>query len=110
MSASDSSTPEAAAFQAMLAQSNAAATARGDPAMSTEEADRIGKAFEDPKFREMFKQYIDDLSDPANRAEQEAYLSQLEREHAVPEHMQLVRPKVCGHMAGVLQQAQHGRG
>ena len=27
--------------------------------MSTEEADRIGKAFEDPKFREMFKQYID---------------------------------------------------
>lgn len=45
---------------------------------STDEKDRFVKAFDDPEFRKLFSNYMDELQDPANRAETETYISQLE--------------------------------
>jgi dynein assembly factor 2, axonemal len=45
---------------------------------SSDEKDRFVKAFDDPEFRKLFSNYMDELQDPANRAETETYISQLE--------------------------------
>ena len=47
--------------------------------MTNEEGEKFRKAFEDPKFREMLADYMDEISDPKYRAETEQYISQLER-------------------------------
>lgn len=56
-----------------------------------EEAQKFKNAFDDPEFRKMFAEYMDELQDPKNRAETEAYISQLEGEQKVPEGKELVR-------------------
>lgn len=58
---------------------------------SPEEANRFKKAFSDPEFRKMFSDYMDELQDPKNRDETEAYISQLETEQKVPEGKELIR-------------------
>ena len=68
---------------------------RRDPdklGFSEEEGKKFGTAFADPEFRKMFGDYMDELQDPANRAETEAYISQLEGEQKVPEGKELIRP------------------
>jgi len=60
---------------------------------SSEEASRFKKAFDDPEFRKLFSEYVDELSDPKNRQETEAYISQLEGEQKVPEGKELIRPE-----------------
>lgn len=60
---------------------------------SAEEASRFKKAFDDPEFRKLFSEYVDELSDPKNRQETEAYISQLEGEQKVPEGKELIRPE-----------------
>lgn len=62
-----------------------------DMKFSTEEADRFKKAFEDPEFRKMFADYMDEIQDPRYREETEQYISQLETEDKVPEGKQLIR-------------------
>ena len=57
-----------------------------------EESTKFSKAFDDPEFRKMFGEYMEELSDPANRAETEAYISQLEGEQRVPSGKELIRP------------------
>lgn len=69
------------------AQENHAADGQFTP----EEANRFKKAFEDPEFRKMFSEYMDEIQDPANREETEAYISQLESEEKVPEGKELIR-------------------
>jgi hypothetical protein len=59
---------------------------------SEDEGKKFGTAFEDPEFRRMFSEYMDELSDPAHRAETEAYISQLEGENKVPAGKELIRP------------------
>jgi len=58
---------------------------------SVEEASRFRKAFADPEFRKMFAEYMDELQDPKNREETEAYITQLEGEQKVPEGKELIR-------------------
>ncbi len=58
---------------------------------SNEESTKFQKAFEDPEFRKLFADYIDELQDPKNREENEAYISQLENEKKVPEGKELIR-------------------
>lgn len=58
---------------------------------SEDESTKFQKAFEDPEFRKLFSNYIDELQDPKNREENEAYISQLEGEKKVPEGKELIR-------------------
>lgn len=60
---------------------------------SSEETNRFQKAFEDPEFRKLFADYMDELQDPQNREETEAYISQLEGEKKVPDGKELIRPE-----------------
>ena len=58
---------------------------------TSDETSRFQKAFNDPEFRKLFADYMDELQDPANRAETEAYISQLEGEQKVPAGKELIR-------------------
>ncbi len=58
---------------------------------SVDESTKFQKAFEDPEFRKLFSEYVDELQDPKNREENEAYISQLENEKKVPEGKELIR-------------------
>lgn len=40
------------------------------PNFSKEEADRFRNAFDDPEFRKMFSDYVDEIQNPEHRAEQ----------------------------------------
>ena len=60
-----------------------------------EESNRFQKSFEDPEFRKLFADYMDELSDPKNREETEAYITQLEGEQKVPEGKELIRYDYC---------------
>lgn len=48
--------------------------------VTTEEADRLRKAFKDEKFREMFREYAQEISDPENRRQYEKEIQLLEQE------------------------------
>lgn len=85
--------PSAAAFQAMLEAAQAKAEAETEKTQFTpEEADKFKKAFDDPEFRRMFSEYVEEMSDPKNREETEMYISQLEGEQKVPQGKELIRP------------------
>ena len=60
-----------------------------------QETQKFKTAFDDPEFRKLFADYMDELQDPANRAETEAYITQLEGEQRVPEGKELIRPIPC---------------
>ena len=83
--------PGADAFKKLLdeAQNKHAETLN----FSETESQNFKKAFDDPEFRKMFSEYVDELQNPANRAENEAYITQLEGEKKVPEGKELIRPK-----------------
>jgi dynein assembly factor 2 len=57
------------------------------------ETENFKKAFDDPEFRKMFTEYMDEMQDPNNRQETEDYIKQLEGEQKVPQGKELVRPK-----------------
>jgi hypothetical protein len=65
----------------------------GNSAMqfSSEESEKFKKAFDDPEFRKLFADYLDEMQDPKNREENEEYINQLERENEVPEGKELIR-------------------
>ena len=58
-----------------------------------EEISNVSNALKDPKFRDLFKEYVDDISDPKHRGEYETYLSQLEAKGEVPRGRKLLRAK-----------------
>lgn len=74
-------------FQELLehSQKQAAQQGKEDFKFSKEEGIKFKNAFNDPEFRKLFAQYLDDMQDPKNRAENEAYITQLEGEKKVPE-------------------------
>lgn len=49
-------------------------------------------AMKKPEFTKLMKEYMDDISDPKHRAEQEQYLQQLEADNKIPGNMQLIHP------------------
>ncbi|CAM9780506.1 unnamed protein product [Sphacelaria rigidula] len=46
----------------------------------------------DPEFQSMLRDYMTEMQDPKQRAEQEAYISQLETQQRVPEGREVVHP------------------
>ena len=58
-----------------------------------EEISNVSNALKDPKFRDLFKEYVDEISDPKHREEYETYLSQLEAKGEVPRGRKLLRAK-----------------
>ena len=48
---------------------------------------KFRKAFQDPEFCKMMSEYVDEISDPKHRAEQDAYIRQMEAEGDVPEDL-----------------------
>ena len=80
---------DADALRSML---DASQQAKGiDAKFTPEESNRFKKAFDDPEFRKMFSEYMDELQDPQHREETEAYISQLEGEQKIPEGKELIR-------------------
>ncbi|GMH50264.1 hypothetical protein TrRE_jg5265 [Triparma retinervis] len=63
--------------------------------MSKEEVDKFTKAFAEPEFRKLMADYVDEISDPKNRAETDAYIRQLENQGEVPEDKEIIRPDAC---------------
>jgi hypothetical protein len=51
-----------------------------DMNLSDQEIQKFEKAFQDPEFIRMFSDYAKEMQDPANRAETDAYLRQLEQQ------------------------------
>ena len=49
--------------------------------MTKDEVGKFEKAFQDPKFKQMFEDYAREISDPKARAESEAYLRQIEEQN-----------------------------
>jgi len=75
-------------FQAAMKSSNT-----GNFKMTNDEQQKIMEAMKKPEFGKLLREYMDEISDPKNREEQEQYLRQLERENQVPEGIQLAYPK-----------------
>ena len=48
--------------------------------MTADEVRRLHECWEKPEFKQMFHEYAEEVSDPANRAETEKYLTQCEAE------------------------------
>eukprot|EP00899_Mesostigma_viride_P011469 jgi/Mesvir1/20322/Mv19912-RA.1 len=65
--------------------------------LTPEEVGRFEKAFKDPKFMDMMREYAEELRDPKHMAETEAYLKQLEEQGRTQEvygkDVELVLPK-----------------
>lgn len=51
-----------------------------DMQLSDHEMQKFEKAFQDPEFIRIFSEYAKEMQDPANRAETDAYLRQLEQQ------------------------------
>eukprot|EP00232_Nephroselmis_pyriformis_P030666 CAMPEP_0182863780 /NCGR_PEP_ID=MMETSP0034_2-20130328/6831_1 /TAXON_ID=156128 /ORGANISM="Nephroselmis pyriformis, Strain CCMP717" /LENGTH=288 /DNA_ID=CAMNT_0024996019 /DNA_START=42 /DNA_END=904 /DNA_ORIENTATION=+ len=75
----------------------AATESMKDLKLTEDEVGKFEKAFKDPEFMKMFMEYAQEVSDPKNRAETEAYLQQIEGEGRAEEvygkGVELVAPK-----------------
>ena len=103
-----------AAVSASLKAAQTKGMGRVGGKITEKEAADMRSAFEKPEFRDMFRQYLEEISDPKARQvrrkgmyewcmplteesmlqEQEAYLQQLERESSIPDDVKLVKPTV----------------
>ncbi|KAK1943363.1 Protein kintoun [Phytophthora citrophthora] len=82
-----------ALFEAAMRQQGEAQKSGTDPKVTPEEQQKFLSAMKDPEFRSLLNEYMQEISDPNNRAETEKYLSQLENEQKVPMDKQLIKPK-----------------
>nr|XP_019966653.1 PREDICTED: protein kintoun [Paralichthys olivaceus] len=70
--------------------------------MTADEVEKLGKAFKDDKFREMLREYAEEISDPENkkRYEEEIALLEQQRGHSIdfihPEPFRALRTSVDG--------------
>jgi len=67
----------------------------GDFKMTKDEANKIESCFKEPEFRDLFKEYMDEMADPKHRSESDQYLRQLEGEGNVPEGMAMCSEGIC---------------
>mmetsp|Transcript_28049 Transcript_28049/g.44123 ORF Transcript_28049/g.44123 Transcript_28049/m.44123 type:complete len:276 (+) Transcript_28049:1221-2048(+) len=76
-----------------------------DIQLTAKEAKNFDAAFKSEEFRRLMADYVDSLSDPSNREQQEAYISQLEANKELPPGKSLIRPNagfvVKCHISGV---------
>jgi hypothetical protein len=63
-----------------------------DIKITRQEMNNVLKALEKPEFQGLLEEYVDEISDPKNKAEQEAYLKQMEAQNDLPTGTKLVRP------------------
>jgi dynein assembly factor 2 len=63
-----------------------------DVKLTAEEANKLDAAFGSEEFRTLLSSYVESLSDPRNREEQEAYISHLEANQELPVGKILLRP------------------
>eukprot|EP00921_Rhytidocystis_pertsovi_P015707 GHVQ01024938.1.p1 GENE.GHVQ01024938.1~~GHVQ01024938.1.p1 ORF type:complete len:142 (-),score=26.75 GHVQ01024938.1:59-484(-) len=61
--------------------------------LTQSELDKLTKAFKKKEFRDLLHEYVNDLTDPKHRQEQEAYLRQLEEAGELPQGCELIRPR-----------------
>ena len=71
----------------------AAASTDSDFKMTDDEVERFSKAFEQEEFRKLFSDYVQEISDPKHRAEQEAMIRQMEADGQVPGDKELIHPR-----------------
>ncbi|CAM9948259.1 unnamed protein product [Scytosiphon promiscuus] len=65
---------------------------KADFDVTPEEATKFKAAMADPEFQAMLRDYMEEMQDPAQRAEQELYISELESQNRVPEGKEVVHP------------------
>ncbi|KAG6614917.1 kintoun protein [Phytophthora cinnamomi] len=78
---------------AMRQQQQTQKTTGAEPKVTPDEQQKFLSAMKDPEFRSLLNEYMQEISDPRNRAETEQYLAQLEHEQKVPADKQLVKPR-----------------
>lgn len=60
--------------------------------LSSSEQQKFSSALKDPKFCQMLSDYMEEISDPKHREEQEKYLKQLEQEQKLPQDKEIFIP------------------
>jgi dynein assembly factor 2 len=60
--------------------------------LSEDEVKKFSSAFKKPEFREMFKEYLAEISNPDNRAEYEEYIKSQEVQNQAPVGRELMKP------------------
>ena len=63
-----------------------------DVKLTADEANKLDAAFGSEEFRNLLSSYVESLSDPKNREEQEAYISHLEANQELPKGKSIIRP------------------
>jgi len=63
-----------------------------DVKLTADEANKLDAAFGSEEFRTLLSSYVESLSDPKNREEQEAYISHLEANQELPKGKSIIRP------------------
>jgi hypothetical protein len=91
----------AAAEEPMIHSADDCVKALDNMDLTPDEVSRFGKAFKDPEFLQMFADYAKEISDPAAKAEQDAYLKQVEAEGRTKE--------VYGEVRGTCESRGRGR-
>jgi dynein assembly factor 2, axonemal len=66
---------------------------RNDLKLTKEEETRLTKSFKEPEFKKLLGEYMQEISDPKNRAEYEQYINQMESDDKVPKDMKIIKPK-----------------
>ena len=65
---------------------------KDDLKLTKEEEDRLTSAFKEPEFKKLMGEYLQEISDPKNKAEYDQYINELEKDNKVPKGTKLVRP------------------
>jgi dynein assembly factor 2 len=76
-----------------MPSSSSSSSSSNDVQLTATEANKLNAAFQSEEFRQLLADYVDSLSDPSNRKEQEAYISELEANKELPVGKSLLRPK-----------------
>ena len=75
-----------------MPSSSASSSSANDIKLTATEAKQFNEAFKSEEFCRLMADYVDSLSDPANREQQEAYISELEANKELPPGKSLIRP------------------
>lgn len=78
--------------------------------LTKEEGEKFRRAFNDSEFRKLMSDYVSEISDPKSRAEQDAYIQQLEKENGVPAGKIIVRPETKNGFVLKYRSTKHTKG
>ena len=60
--------------------------------MSRQEMGTFTKAMKDPEFQNIMSEYVDEISDPKHREEQDKYLKEMQEKGEMPPGSELIQP------------------